>query len=96
MTEELLIVKMKELVCKIQPFDLMQTVFLVEDKKQKQVFKIKTADFAKECYSLWSTHEADRVNIKGHRKFSMGLKDKIEKIAKEAYSQSNIVVIVTK
>lgn len=86
---------MKELVCKIQPFDLTQTVFLLEDKKQKQVFKVKTTDFAKECYTLWSTYSVDRINIKGHKKFSMGLKDNIEKIAKGAYSKSNIEVIIT-
>lgn len=96
MTKGLLTVKMKELVCKIQPFDLTQIVFLVEDNKEKQVFKIKTADFAKECYQLWSTYMVDIINIKGHRKFSMGLKDKIEKIAKEAYSKSGIKIIITK
>ena len=87
---------MKELVCKIQPFDLMQTVFLVEDKKQKQAFKIPTKDFSKACYNLYSTNSADRINIKGHKKYALGLKDQIEKIAKKAYKESTIEIILTK
>lgn len=87
---------MKELICKIQPFDLTQTVFLMEDNKKKQAFKIPTKDFSKVCYSLYSTNSADRINIKGHKKYALGLKDQIEKIAKEAYKENTIEIILTK
>lgn len=87
---------MKEIVCKIQPFDLMQTVFLMENGKQKQAYKVPTKDFVKECYQLYSVNQADRINIKGHKKYAQGLKVQLEKTAKEAYSQNTLEVILTK
>lgn len=87
---------MKELVCKIQPFDLMQTIFLMEDGKQKQAFKVETTNFVNECFSLWSSLNADRINLKSHKKFSIGLKKKLEKTAKAAYSGNKIEIILTR
>lgn len=94
--KELLNVEMKEIVCKIQPFDLMQTVFLMEDGKQKQAYKIPTKDFVAKCYELYSVCQVDRINIKGHKKYALGLKNQLEKIAKEAYKENNIEIILTK
>lgn len=87
---------MKELVCKLQPFDLMQTVFVIEDNKQKNVIKIPTKEFVDRCFNLWSEYKVDQIKLKGHKKYAMGLKAQLEKTAKIAYSENNIKVILSR
>lgn len=87
---------MKEIVCNIQPFDLTQTIYVIEDKKPVYISKVETKDFVNNAFSLWSSWGADLIRLIGHKKYALGLKQQIEKVAKTAYRNNEIKIVLSK
>lgn len=87
---------MKQLVCNIKPFDNTQTIYLIEDKKVLKNFKINTSSFNEKIISLGrdSSLEIDKIVFKGHKKYSLGIKDQIKKIEKSKYLSNNLTIEV--
>lgn len=80
---------MDELVCKIQPFDLTQTVYIYKDGGVKSI-KIPTNEFCEQIISLVRAEQINRVFFKGHKKYSKGIKDQIKKYEKAHYCSDKI------
>lgn len=82
---------MDELVCKIQPFDLTQTVYIYKGSGVKSI-KIPTNEFCEQIISLARVEQINRVFFKGHKKYSKGIKDQIKKYEKAHYCSDNIKI----
>lgn len=80
---------MNELVCKIQPFDLTQTVYIYKDGGVKSI-KIPTNEFCEQIIGLTRAEQIDHVSFKGHKKYSKGIKDQIKKYEKTYYQSDKI------
>lgn len=80
---------MNKIVCKIQPFDLTQTVYIYKDKTIKSI-KIPTNNFCEQVVNLTRAEQINFVSFKGHKKYSKGLKDQIKKYEKTHYCSDKI------
>ena len=82
---------MNEIVCKIQPFDLTQTVYIYKDGGVKSI-KIPTNEFCEQIIGLTRAEQIDHVSFKGHKKYSKGIKDQIKKYEKAHYCSDDIKI----
>lgn len=80
---------MNEIVCKIQPFDLTQTVYIYKGGGVKSI-KIPTNEFCEQIVSLARAEQIDRVFFRSHKKYSKGIKDQIKKYEKTYYQSDKI------
>lgn len=82
---------MDKLICKIQPFDLTQTVYIYKNGRVKSI-RIPTNEFCEQIVSLTKAEQINCVFFKGHKKYSKGIKDQIKKYEKTHYCSDKIQI----
>ena len=85
---------MDKLVCKIQPFDLTQTVYIYKDCGVKSI-KIPTNEFCELITNLARTEQINHISFKGYKEYYKGIKDQIKKYEKTYYQSDKIDIEIS-
>ena len=86
---------MKELVCKIQPFDATQTFTLYENGVVKSNTKVPMDSFfAERVFTLAAGECVDCVYFKGHKKYSHGIVNQIKNYEKTHYHSNKLKIAI--
>lgn len=81
---------MKKIVSVIKPFTLVQNIFVYEDTDKIATYTANLNDIQNTLLKLTEEYQINNISLVGLKKFSKGIKEKIEQAEMIKYNENKI------
>ncbi len=81
---------MKKIVSVIKPFTLVQNIFVYEDTDKIATYTANLNDIQNTLLKLTEEYQINNISLVGSKKFSKGIKEKIEQAEMIKYNENKI------
>lgn len=81
---------MKKIVSVIKPFTLVQNIFIYEDTDKIATYTANLNDIQNTLLKLTEEYQINNISLVGSKKFSKGIKEKIEQAEMIKYNENKI------
>ena len=78
---------MKKIVSVIKPFTLVQNIFIYEDTDKIATYTANLNDIQNTLLKLTEEYQINNISLVGSKKFSKGIKEKIEQAEMIKYNE---------